>query len=371
MAEPAYDTDAVAARQALADIRREVFAAGAYACGVVRAVPVAAEVVARYEGWLADGNAGNMDYLGRYGEVRRDPRLLLDGEGAHTLIVTLFAYQDDVPLAEGVPYIAHYALGQDYHDVLRRRLKAVVGQLRPRFGGKWRVCVDSAPLMERYWAVRAGLGVIGDNGCLIVPGVGANFFIATIVTTAQLPTDDPVEDTPHCLGCGRCVRVCPTGALRNDGSVDARRCISYLTIESHDDIPADIPTGSTLYGCDVCRRACPLAHSKAGVGQAGDANYGSDGNDGNYENDESNESRGKDERSLGNPESTDPSASGKFAEAVTVLPEFTPNPQLLSMTVADWRALDDEGYAALTAHSAMRRASLDKLHSTLRRFPQG
>lgn len=338
------------AKAMLADIRREVFAVGAYACGVVRAMPVIAEAVARYEEWLADGNAGNMDYLGRYGEVRRDPRLLLDGEGARTLIVTLFAYQDNVHPAEGVPYIAHYALGQDYHDVLRRRLKTVIGQLRPRFGGKWRVCVDSAPLMERYWAARAGLGVIGDNGCLIVPGMGANFFIATIVTTAQMPTDDPVEGTSHCLGCGRCVRACPTGALRGDGSVDARRCISYLTIESHDDIPADIPTGNTLYGCDVCRRACPLACCKTDIGQGRQLEHS--------ENSESSEHSAV-------------STSGKFAETMTVLPEFTPDSRLLSMTVADWRALDDEGYAALIAHSAMRRVSLDKLRSTLRRFPKG
>lgn len=337
----------------LADIRREVFAVGAYACGVVRAMPVTAEAVARYEEWLADGNAGNMDYLGRYGEVRRDPRLLLDGEGARTLIVTLFAYQDNVHPAEGVPYIAHYALGQDYHDVLRRRLKTVIGQLRPRFGGKWRVCVDSAPLMERYWAARAGLGVIGDNGCLIVPGVGANFFIATIVTTAQMPTDDPVEGTSHCLGCGRCVRACPTGALRGDGSVDARRCISYLTIESHDDIPADIPTGNTLYGCDVCRRACPLACCKTDIGQGRQLEHS--------EHSEHSESS----------EHSSVSTSGKFAETMTILPEFTPDSRLLSMTVADWRALDDEGYAALIAHSAMRRVSLDKLRSTLRRFPKG
>jgi len=338
------------AKAMLADIRREVFAVGAYACGVVRAMPVTAEAVARYEEWLADGNAGNMDYLGRYGEVRRDPRLLLDGEGARTLIVTLFAYQDNVHLAEGVPYIAHYALGQDYHDVLRRRLKTVIGQLRPRFGGKWRVCVDSAPLMERYWAARAGLGVIGDNGCLIVPGVGANFFIATIVTTAQMPTDDPVEGTSHCLGCGRCVWACPTGALRGDGSVDARRCISYLTIESHDDIPADILTGNTLYGCDVCRRACPLACCKTDIGQGRQLEHS---------------------ENLENSEHSAVSTSGKFAETMTVLPEFTPDSRLLSMTVADWRALDDEGYAALIAHSAMRRVSLDKLRSTLRRFPKG
>lgn len=341
------------AKAMLADIRREVFAVGAYACGVVRAMPVTAEAVARYEEWLADGNAGNMDYLGRYGEVRRDPRLLLDGEGARTLIVTLFAYQDNVHPTEGVPYIAHYALGQDYHDVLRRRLRTVIGQLRPRFGGKWRVCVDSAPLMERYWAARAGLGVIGDNGCLIVPGVGANFFIATIVTTAQMPTDDPVEGTSHCLGCGRCVRACPTGALRGDGSVDARRCISYLTIESHDDIPADIPTGNTLYGCDVCRRACPLACCKTDIGQGRQLEHSE-----HSENSESSEH-------------SSVSTSGKFAETMTVLPEFTPDSRLLSMTVADWRALDDEGYAALIAHSAMRRVSLDKLRSTLRRFPKG
>lgn len=341
------------AKAMLADIRREVFAVGAYACGVVRAMPVTAEAVARYDEWLADGNAGNMDYLGRYGEVRRDPRLLLDGEGARTLIVTLFAYQDNVHPAEGVPYIAHYALGQDYHDVLRRRLRTVIGQLRPRFGGKWRVCVDSAPLMERYWAARAGLGVIGDNGCLIVPGVGANFFIATIVTTAQMPTDDPVEGTSHCLGCGRCVRACPTGALRGDGSVDARRCISYLTIESHDDIPADIPTGNTLYGCDVCRRACPLACCKTDIGQGRQLEHS------------------EHSENLESSEHSSVSTSGKFAETMTVLPEFTPDSRLLSMTVADWRALDDEGYAALIAHSAMRRVSLDKLRSTLRRFPKG
>lgn len=341
------------AKAMLADIRREVFAVGAYACGVVRAMPVTAEAVARYDEWLADGNAGNMDYLGRYGEVRRDPRLLLDGEGARTLIVTLFAYQDNVHPAEGVPYIAHYALGQDYHDVLRRRLKTVIGQLRPRFGGKWRVCVDSAPLMERYWAARAGLGVIGDNGCLIVPGVGANFFIATIVTTAQMPTDDPVEGTSHCLGCGRCVRACPTGALRGDGSVDARRCISYLTIESHDDIPANIPTGNTLYGCDVCRRACPLACCKTDIGQGRQLEHS------------------EHSENLESSEHSSVSTSGKFAETMTVLPEFTPDSRLLSMTVADWRALDDEGYAALIAHSAMRRVSLDKLRSTLRRFPKG
>lgn len=341
------------AKAMLADIRREVFAVGAYACGVVRAMPVTAEAVARYEEWLADGNAGNMDYLGRYGEVRRDPRLLLDGEGARTLIVTLFAYQDNVHPTEGVPYIAHYALGQDYHDVLRRRLRTVIGQLRPRFGGKWRVCVDSAPLMERYWAARAGLGVIGDNGCLIVPGVGANFFIATIVTTAQMPTDDPVEGTSHCLGCGRCVRACPTGALRGDGSVDARRCISYLTIESHDDIPADIPTGNTLYGCDVCRRACPLACCKTDIGQGRQLEHS------------------EHSENLESSEHSSVSTSGKFAETMTVLPEFTPDSRLLSMTVADWRALDDEGYAALIAHSAMRRVSLDKLRSTLRRFPKG
>lgn len=165
-----------------------------------------------------------------------------------------------------------------------------------------------------------------------------------------MPTDDPVEGTSHCLGCGRCVRACPTGALRGDGSVDARRCISYLTIESHDGIPADIPTGNTLYGCDVCRRACPLACCKTDIGQGRQLEHS---------------------ENLENSEHSSVSTSGKFAETMTVLPEFTPDSRLLSMTVADWRALDDEGYAALTAHSAMRRVSLDKLRSTLRRFPKG
>lgn len=315
----------------LSDIRREVIAAGAYSCGVVEAQPVSSDAAARYESWLAGGNAGEMDYLDRYAEVRRDPRLLLDGEGAKTLIVTLFAYEDHVDTPPGVPYIARYALGTDYHEVLRRRLKGAIAALRQRAGGKWRVCVDSAPLMERYWAARAGLGVIGDNGYLIVPGVGANFFIATIVTTAALPTDIPVEGPPRCRGCGSCVRACPTGALHADGTVDARRCLSYLTIEHHGDIPADIPAGNTLYGCDACRKACPMARPAKAPQEGYEAFQGQ----------------------------TAPTPPA-------VLPEFSPDPRLVSMTAADWLALDEAGYAALTAHSPMRRAILAKLHSTLR-----
>ena len=243
------------------------------------------------------------------------------------ILVTLFAYEDNVTASPEAPYIAHYALGEDYHDVLRRRLKTVCNNLRQRVGGKWRVCVDSAPLMERYWAARARLGVIGVNGCLIVPGVGANFFIATIVTTAELPVDVVAEHPAACCGCGRCVRACPGGALRSDGTVDARRCLSYLTIEYDGEIPDDIPLGNTLYGCDICRRACPMASAAP----------------------------------------ADSSAAVPSVAAVPVIEEFAPRRRLLTMTDADWLALTPESYATLTARSAMRRVTLAKLQSTIRR----
>lgn len=326
----------------LEEIHRECLAAGAYRCGVVRAEPVAVDAVARFSDWLAGGNAGEMHYLERYDAIRRDPRLLLDGDGAKILIVTLFAYEDNVTASPEAPYIAHYALGDDYHDVLRRRLKTVCNNLRQRVGGKWRVCVDSAPLMERYWAARARLGVIGVNGCLIVPGVGANFFIATIVTTAELPVDAVAEHPAACCGCGRCVRACPGGALRSDGTIDARRCLSYLTIEYDGEIPDDIPLGNTLYGCDICRRACPMASAAPAAPSAAPSAVLSAGE-------------------------TPLSVAVPSVAAVPVIEEFAPRRRLLTMTDADWLALTPEAYAALTARSAMRRVTLAKLQSTIRR----
>lgn len=216
--------------------------------------PVEPAAVERYSNWLAEGRHGDMAYLEKYGDLRADPRLLL--EGAQSIVAVAFPYYTDEPVA--LP-VSLYARGRDYHEVVREYLTAVAAEME----GQTRVCVDTAPLRERYWAVRAGLGFIGRNNQLIIPGLGSYFFLGFILTTEKLPVNGPVGEEvsnlrPPAEGCGecrRCVDACPGAALSPDGSgLDARRCLSYLTIEHRGPIDGPIPT---LYGCDVCQRVCP------------------------------------------------------------------------------------------------------------------
>lgn len=229
-------------------------AAGAARWGVAAAAEVSDEAARQYDRWIADGRHGQMAYMERYSEVRRDPAQLL--EGARSVIVAAFPYPAQVAYSGDV-LLARYALGEDYHEALRRRLAPVVEWLHSECGATSRVCVDTAPLRERYTAVQAGVGFIGVNNCLIVPGVGSFVFLAEIVTTARLPLSEPC--TLRCDGCLRCVRACPGGALSADGrGADARRCISYLTIEYRgEELPDDIPYGRRIYGCDTCQSVCP------------------------------------------------------------------------------------------------------------------
>lgn len=220
---------------------------GAAACGAVAAGPVSAEARAQYAAWLAEGRAAGMDYLSRYDDVRSDPRQLMDD--ARTLVVCAFGYYTAEPVR--LP-VALYARGEDYHTVVRRRME----QLGERLGGRWRVCVDTAPLRERYWAARAGLGFIGLNNQLIIPGMGSYFFLGTLVWDGEVtPLSEPLQQ--QCDRCGRCIAACPAGALDGRGGVDARRCLSYLTIEHRGDFPPGTELHGHLYGCDECQLCCP------------------------------------------------------------------------------------------------------------------
>ena len=169
---------------------------GVYRFGIASAAPVDPEEVAAYQSWISRGCHAGMDYLDRYADVRSDPRELLPG--AQSLIVCAFPYARPLRPAPGRLRIASYALGDDYHEVLRKHLRKAAAEIDSLCGSASRVCVDTAPLRERYWAVRAGVGFIGLNAQLIIPDAGSYFFLGTIITTAPLPPSSPCR--LRCLG---------------------------------------------------------------------------------------------------------------------------------------------------------------------------
>ena len=237
-------------------IKSQAACLGFDACGFAAATPVDDEAVARYDRWIDQGHHGCMRWAEGHRDLRRDPSMLL--EGAQTVIALALNYYPAVFQPSGTLRVAYYAYGRDYHEVLRERLTELARFIEEITHCATRPCVDSAPIRERYWAQRAGLGFVSRNGCLILPGRGSFFFLGEIVTTAQLPPDEPCEMT--CGDCGRCVAACPAGALNDCGSVDASRCLSCLLIENHDDeLPAWVGEviGNRVVGCDSCQLCCP------------------------------------------------------------------------------------------------------------------
>lgn len=218
------------------------------------------KTLAFYRQWIEAGRHAEMGYLARSVEIRADPARLLPG--ARSAIVVGLNYNQPNPPRPGGPSIARYALGRDYHKVLRAKLRALVRRMQPDHPGSlWRVCVDSAPLLEREFANRAGLGWFGKNTCLIDSRRGSWFVIGVALTTAELPPDQPALG--GCGTCRACIDACPTGAIvLADGrwQVDARRCISYLTIEHRGPFDADqaAAIGNWTFGCDVCQEVCPF-----------------------------------------------------------------------------------------------------------------
>ncbi|MFH0983830.1 MAG: tRNA epoxyqueuosine(34) reductase QueG [Planctomycetota bacterium] len=216
-----------------------------------------------YRRWLSAGRHGRMAYLARNLAVRFDPSRLLPE--ARSLIVVAHAYgqpapsrPDDQPRGQ----VARYAWGRDYHKVVKRKLLALRDRLCAEVGQPFemRVCVDTAPLVEREWAARAGIGWIGKNTLVIHPLLGSYFFLGVLVTTLELVPDAPLTD--HCGTCTRCLQACPTGAFPAPYEMDASRCISYFTIEMRDAIPEEFQAamGDWVFGCDVCQEVCPYNH---------------------------------------------------------------------------------------------------------------
>ena len=215
----------------------------------------------RLRAWLADGRAGRMSYLSDHVEVRRHPRHLLDG--VRSLLMLAIGYRTVEPVSDeratATGRISRHAWGRDYHDVVRQRLHALADfhrQLTP--GAAVRGVVDTAPLLEREFAQRAGLGWIGKNTMLINRDWGSWVFLASLLTSEELVYDASCEESP-CGECRACLEACPTGALAEPYRLDARRCISYLTIEFRESIdePLREAMGDRLFGCDACQTACP------------------------------------------------------------------------------------------------------------------
>ena len=246
------------AKQLTADVKRLAIEAGFARAGVAPAGQTAHGE--RLRAFLAAGYHGEMSYMARNLPKRLRPDRLVPG--ARSVLCLAVGCAPGGGESPDAPFVARYARGRDYHKVLMarcRRLVAGIRRIAPRLEA--RAFVDSAPVMERTLACRAGLGWIGRSGCLVVPGLGSYVLLCEIVSNLPLAADAPMDS--QCRGCDACVRACPTGAIVADGLVDARRCISYLTIENRGAIPAELrgPMGGRVFGCDSCQEACP--HNRA------------------------------------------------------------------------------------------------------------
>jgi len=218
---------------------------------------------ARLERWLAQGRHGEMDYMARHGTRRSRPEDLVPGT-RRVISVRMDYLPEDPAISQAAleeptrAFISRYALGRDYHKVLRRRLQRLADRIRTEVGEfGYRVYVDSAPVLEKPLAEKAGLGWIGKHTNLINASAGSWFFLGEIYTDLPLPIDTPAE--AHCGSCRACLDVCPTGAIVAPFELDARLCISYLTIELRGPIPEPLRAlmGNRIYGCDDCQLVCP------------------------------------------------------------------------------------------------------------------
>lgn len=254
----------------------------------------------------------DMHYMYEHTAKRLDPRLLVPG--TQSIVSLALNYAPATTLPDGELQIARYALGKDYHDIMKR----LMHQLAANLGlSEYRCFVDTAPVLEQYWAQRAGLGWIGRNQQLIIPKAGSMFFLGEIFLPMELDYDEPMSS--HCGTCHRCVDVCPTHALYTaDGQVtmDAGRCLSYQTIENRNEISpeAQAAMASCFYGCDRCLTACPW---------------------------------------------------NRFATPCST-PELQPNEELLRMTTQDWARLTEEDYRCLFKGSAVKRAKYSGVMRNIR-----
>lgn len=303
--------------------------AGFSTCGIARATRVNAQRTAERLQWTEQGLYGEMDYLARNMDKRLDPRLLV--EGAKTIVCAAINYfpgdlginahekSDEMgknrTFDHGL-HLARYAYGTDYHEVVKAKLRQVMAQAGLTEGVDGRAFVDTAPIDEKYWAEQCGIGWRGRNSQLIIPQMGSYFFLGELVLTHEVDQyDAPAQN--HCGTCHRCLDACPMQALRGDGTMDARRCLSYLTIENRGEIPAAARSqmGDCFYGCDRCAEACPW--------------------------------------------------NVRFARP-TEVEELKPRQSLLTMTSADWQSLTVEQYRELFRKSAVKRAKFEGIVRNIR-----
>lgn len=210
----------------------------------------------RLEKWLKENKHSQMKYMENYFDKRLDPRLLV--EGAKSVISLMYNYYPSEKQNEGVPKISKYAYGKDYHEVIKNKLTEFLNLLKETIGDvNGRVFVDSAPVLEKSWAAKSGLGWIGKNANLITKESGSFYFLAEMIIDLELEYDGPIKD--YCGTCTKCLDACPTQAIVEPYIIDGSKCISYLTIELKENIPVEFKgkMDNWTFGCDVCQDVCP------------------------------------------------------------------------------------------------------------------
>ena len=249
-------------------IRSQALQLGFDACGFAQAQHLPDEA-RRLDEWLTQNKNGSMSWMENHFEKRVDPTLLVPG--SKTVVSVLASYyhpsHDKQIGVKNEPLIAKYAHGRDYHKVLKKKLKKLFNFTEELLGGlEGRIFVDSAQVLDRVWAQRAGLGWIGKNSNLLNKNIGSFFFIGEMIIDAELSYDAPVTD--HCGSCTNCIDACPTDAIYEPYRVDATKCISYLTIELKEEIDKQYQTNieNWIYGCDICQDVCPW-NSKSVIAQ--------------------------------------------------------------------------------------------------------
>ena len=298
-------------------IKQEAQDLGFLSCGIAEATFLEEEAP-RLEQWLKAGHHGTMHYMERHFDKRLDPRKLVPG--ARSVISLLYNYYTpQLQIDPEAPKISKYAYGTDYHFVLKKKLKRLFQRLQERFGAiQGRVFVDSAPVMDKAWAVKSGLGWLGKNTNVIAPKKGSFFFICEIITDLELEYDAPITD--HCGTCTACIDACPTGAL-SPYQIDGSKCISYFTIELKDALPPAMKDQMDhwMFGCDVCQTVCPW---------------------------------------------------NRFSQPHQE-PQFAPHPDLLSMTKADWVELTRETFDKVFKSSAVKRTKFEGLKRNISFIQEG
>lgn len=285
-------------------IKAEALRLGFEACGIAKAVPLDDDA-RRLELWLNKGHHGKMQYMENHFDLRTDPRKLVPG--AKSVITMMLNYYPEAQQQPEAPKIAKYAWGTDYHYVIRDKLNLLLQYIRENIGEvDGRGFVDSAPVLERTWAQRSGLGWIGKNANLLNKQNGSFFFLATVICDLQLEYDNPFA-TDHCGTCTRCLDACPTEAITAPGVVDGSKCISYFTIELKDAlIPGEYhdKMQGWMFGCDVCQDVCPW---------------------------------------------------NRFSKPHQE-PAFTPIPEILNLSTAEWQQMTDEAFRKIFKNSPLKRS---------------